>query len=105
MCLRPHPTISCQPVQNPNPSIPSSLTWPSRSNATPQNLLSRKILSMPAKDLSKFENLPSEAEIEQIKQALAGLRFGSVQIIVQDGLIVQIERTEKLRVKSNRNRG
>ncbi len=60
---------------------------------------------MPAKELSRFENLPSEAEIEQIKQALAGLRFGSVQVIVQDGLIVQIERTEKLRVKSGRNRG
>jgi hypothetical protein len=60
---------------------------------------------MTAEERSKNENSPSASEIEQVKQALAGLRFGSVQVIVQDGLIVQIERTEKLRLKSSRNRG
>ena len=38
------------------------------------------------------ENQPSP---EAILASLRGLRFGSVNIIVQDGVTVQIERTEK----------
>ena len=34
----------------------------------------------------------------QIHDALRGLRFGVVSIIVQDGVVVQIERTEKRRL-------
>ncbi|HEY7129570.1 MAG TPA: YezD family protein [Nitrospira sp.] len=38
--------------------------------------------------------------IEQaVSQALKDLRFGSVEIIVHDSRIVQIERREKLRVE------
>jgi hypothetical protein len=39
-----------------------------------------------------------DAVLEQILEALQGLRFGSVLLIVQDGLVVQIERTEKKRL-------
>jgi hypothetical protein len=35
---------------------------------------------------------------DRIRDALRGLRFGTVAVIVQDGVIVQIERTEKLRL-------
>ena len=38
-------------------------------------------------------------ELQQIREALAGLRFGSVTIVVQDGVVVQIDRTEKRRVR------
>jgi len=34
-----------------------------------------------------------------IADALRGLRFGVVSIIVQDGVIVQIDRTEKRRLR------
>ncbi|MEQ1544069.1 YezD family protein [Methyloglobulus sp.] len=34
---------------------------------------------------------------EQIAQAVNGIRFGSVEIIIHDGKVVQIERKEKLR--------
>ena len=36
--------------------------------------------------------------IERIRDALRGLRFGTVSVIVQDGVVVQVERTEKLRL-------
>ena len=36
--------------------------------------------------------------LERIRDALRGLRFGTVSIIVQDGVVVQVERTEKLRL-------
>ncbi|HZZ27760.1 MAG TPA: YezD family protein [Pirellulales bacterium] len=40
-----------------------------------------------------------ELAMEQIRDALRGLRFGVVSIVVQDGVVVQIERTEKRRLR------
>ena len=40
----------------------------------------------------------SEATLRRIGEALQGLRYGSVLAIVQDGVVVQIERTEKTRL-------
>lgn len=37
--------------------------------------------------------------MQQIRDALRGLRFGNVSIIVQDGVVIQIDRTEKRRVR------
>jgi hypothetical protein len=39
----------------------------------------------------------SDATLRRIGDALQGLRYGSVLAIVQDGVVVQIERTEKTR--------
>jgi len=38
---------------------------------------------------------------QQIREALRGLRYGTVNVIVQDGVVVQIDRTEKRRLRSN----
>jgi len=40
----------------------------------------------------------AEAALRRIGEALAGLKYGSVLAIVQDGVVVQIERTEKTRL-------
>ena len=48
-----------------------------------------------AKSSSSEQELQSS--LEQIEGALRGLKFGSVNIIVQDGVVVQIDRTEKVR--------
>jgi hypothetical protein len=42
---------------------------------------------------------PRDEELQQIREALQGLRFGSVTIVVQDGVVVQIDRTEKRRLQ------
>ena len=47
---------------------------------------------------------PSEPEIREIRDLLRGLRFGSVTIVVHDGAIVQIDRTEKRRLRESRRR-
>jgi hypothetical protein len=36
----------------------------------------------------------------QIRDSLRNLRFGSVNIVVQDGVIIQIDRTEKTRLRA-----
>jgi hypothetical protein len=40
-----------------------------------------------------------EQVMQQIRESLRGLRFGVVNIVVQDGVIVQIDRTEKRRIR------
>jgi hypothetical protein len=58
-------------------------------------------MSSPEKTIrkSEFHDSEPDAQLAQIRESLHGLRFGSVNIIVQDGVIVQIERTEKRRVQ------
>jgi hypothetical protein len=41
-----------------------------------------------------------QEEMRQVREALRGLRFGTVTIIVQDGVVVQIDRLEKRRLRS-----
>lgn len=40
-----------------------------------------------------------DGALDQIRDALRGLRFGSISVVVQDGVVVQIERTEKKRLR------
>ena len=37
------------------------------------------------------------AVLREVAKQLAGLRFGSVEIVVHDGAVTQIERREKVR--------
>ncbi len=36
--------------------------------------------------------------VAEISEAVASIRHGTVQIIIQDGRVVQIDKTEKLRL-------
>ncbi len=45
------------------------------------------------------ENQPSFSAIAEIQEALHGLRFGHVTVVVHEGAIVQIERLEKRRLR------
>jgi hypothetical protein len=38
-------------------------------------------------------------ELRQIGDALRGLRYGAVTVIVQDGVVIQIDRMEKRRLR------
>jgi len=44
-------------------------------------------------------NEESGRAFEHIRQALRGLRYGEVSVTVQDGVVVQVERTERKRVR------
>jgi len=50
--------------------------------------------------LSKEE--PDESWIEIVKQKVEAMRFGSVQIIVHDGRVTQVESTEKTRLSNDK---
>jgi hypothetical protein len=38
-------------------------------------------------------------EMEKIRVAVQGIRFGEVRVVIQDGVIVQIDRVEKQRLR------
>jgi hypothetical protein len=40
---------------------------------------------------------------ETVLNAIRGIRYGAVEIVIHDSRIVQIQRTEKLRVDTNRS--
>ena len=40
----------------------------------------------------------TEIPLEAIQAAVRDVRFGVVQLIIQDGRVVQIDRTEKIRL-------
>lgn len=52
--------------------------------------------------MESYPHLPHDSEIDrsvrQIADALRGLRFGTLTLVVQDGVVVQIERLEKQRI-------
>ena len=37
--------------------------------------------------------------LREIEEAIRSIRFGVVQIIIQDGVVVQIDKTEKQRLR------
>lgn len=42
--------------------------------------------------------LVSTEELNKIKEFIETIKFGSVNIIIQDGKIVQIDKSEKIRI-------
>ena len=54
--------------------------------------------------LRRGADADTEVVLTQLRGVLQGLRFGSVTIIVQDGVVVQIDRTEKRRIQPNARR-
>jgi hypothetical protein len=53
---------------------------------------------------ARAEDDAVEAALEQIRTALRGIAYGTITIAIQDGVVVQIDRTEKLRLDRSRGR-
>ena len=49
-------------------------------------------------DRLRAEDPELDGALARVRAALRGLRFGQVTLVVHDGSVVQVERTEKIRV-------
>ncbi len=58
-----------------------------------------------AEPVGTTEEARRQREVVEIQNALRGLRFGSINVIVQDGIVVQIDRVEKKRLVKSRSQG
>ena len=56
-------------------------------------------LKLPGEDSLVDSVAPTTLEI--IEESLRGLRFGQVLLIVHEGAVVQVERTERKRISRN----
>lgn len=56
----------------------------------------------PSSDRAESPEPDEEEVIERVKDALQNLRFGQVTVIVQDGVVVQIDRLERRRLLKTR---
>lgn len=64
----------------------------------------RKTMNRPEMEKKPpIDDQARELELAQIRDALRGLRYGAVSIVVQDGVVVQIDRTEKRRLSRGRD--
>ena len=50
-------------------------------------------------------DVPNTDWLDVVRQKVAGLRFGSVQITVHDGRVTQVESIEKTRFVATRDEG
>jgi hypothetical protein len=51
----------------------------------------------PAAFLGSAEEPNGQWAVRQLTEALRGLQFGQITVTVQDGVVVQVERTERHR--------
>lgn len=51
---------------------------------------------MKEKDLTMADNL----NLKMIAEMIKDIRYGSITVIVQDGKVIQIDKTEKIRIKN-----
>lgn len=50
-------------------------------------------------DRSSRSTRVRDLPFDQVRLAVEGIRYGEVRVIIQDGVIVQIERVEKQRLR------
>lgn len=48
---------------------------------------------------ASLPNTRHGAALQEIERALATLQFGQIVVVVQDGVVVQIDRTERHRLR------
>ena len=41
-----------------------------------------------------------KSHLDTLEELLSGMKYGSITLIIQDGKIVQIDKTEKRRIKN-----
>lgn len=58
-------------------------------------------MNRPEQSLSNDAQRLLEESISSVREALAGLKFGNVSLTVHEGRVVQIDVTEKKRLKPN----
>jgi hypothetical protein len=54
---------------------------------------------MEIRSISNNSRAISEENLKKLLEMLRNVKYGSVTLVVQDGIVVQVERNEKIRFK------
>jgi hypothetical protein len=61
--------------------------------------MSKKALSIQDDQRTPGSSPSGDVELAQVLTAVKGIRYGEVRVIIQDGVIVQIDRVERQRFR------
>jgi hypothetical protein len=61
--------------------------------------MSGKVSSVSDDGRGTHPSPPRDLDLDHVRKAVQGIRYGEVRVIIQDGVIVQIERVEKQRLR------
>lgn len=61
--------------------------------------MSRKTVSDRGNERATDPSRDGEIGMEQVRVAVKTIRYGEVRVVIQDGVIVQIDRIEKQRLR------
>lgn len=61
-------------------------------------------MDIPLQQVNGFVDEANRQLTQQILRALEEIRYGSVEIVIHDSKVVQIERKEKIRIDTNSSR-
>ena len=61
-------------------------------------------MNTPLKQTSRLVDETHRQLTQQILRALQEIRYGSVEIVIHDSQVVQIERKEKIRIETDSSR-
>ena len=50
-------------------------------------------------EADRVSSTAATLDLEPIRTAIRGIRFGEVRIVIQDGVVIQIDRMEKKRIR------
>jgi hypothetical protein len=50
--------------------------------------------------MAEHEHVPKPPYLDKVEELVNSIQYGSVTIIIQDGKVIQVDKTEKLRWKS-----
>ncbi|MDR2982710.1 MAG: YezD family protein [Puniceicoccales bacterium] len=59
-------------------------------------------MSYSSTEKTAFHDILPQDWLTVVRAKVEGLRYGAVQIVVHDGKVTQVERTEKTRIASSR---
>jgi hypothetical protein len=76
----------------------------SRNRLIPTTVIRSQVDFLIIRGRNRLNAGEKEELFEHLENMLKTLKFGSITLIVQDGRIVQIEKNEKVRLQSNKNR-
>ena len=48
----------------------------------------------------KDQTIADHSNLKMIAEMIKDIRYGSITVIVQDGKVIQIDKTEKVRIKN-----
>jgi hypothetical protein len=53
----------------------------------------------PDQEPGRTDSTAATIDLEPIRKAIKGIRFGEVRVVIQDGVVIQIDRMEKRRIR------